>query len=161
MNAAAKIVYNLKWLTLSVLRSSGQYLCPYSQIDSVDNYFYDLAARNSIDVGEFLGRCLGGLTASHGVPAASLHLAGHRETHLSSFHNPSPLPWNYGPLIELYNTVHIVRFFVLLSAQMNGNWIPFHFERAPKLYFLQIFYTLAPTKTTQPPLPQPGYWLFL
>ena len=31
------------------------------QVDGWDDYVYDLAARNSIDVGEFLGRCLAGL----------------------------------------------------------------------------------------------------
>ena len=31
------------------------------QITSWDDYFYDLAARNSIDVGEFVGRCLAGV----------------------------------------------------------------------------------------------------
>ena len=31
------------------------------QISSWDDYFYDLAARNSIDVGEFVGRCLAGV----------------------------------------------------------------------------------------------------
>ena len=31
------------------------------QISSWDDYIYDLAARNSIDVGEFVGRCLAGV----------------------------------------------------------------------------------------------------
>ena len=50
------------------------------QVEGWDNYFYDVAARNSIDVGEYLGRCLAALTTSQGVPATSLHLAGHRHT---------------------------------------------------------------------------------
>merc|ERR1711953_1186047 len=33
----------------------------FLQITSWDDYFYDLAARNSIDVGEFVGRCLAGV----------------------------------------------------------------------------------------------------
>jgi hypothetical protein len=49
-------------------------------VDDWDNYFYDLAARNSIDVGEFVGRCLAALTASHGVQPTSIHLAGHRHS---------------------------------------------------------------------------------
>ena len=32
------------------------------QIDDWDNFVYDLAARNSIDVGEFLGLCLAELS---------------------------------------------------------------------------------------------------
>ena len=32
------------------------------QIDDWDNFVYDLAARNSIDVGEFLGVCLAELS---------------------------------------------------------------------------------------------------
>ena len=52
------------------------------QMEGWDNYFYDEAARNSIDVGEHLGRCLAALTATQGVPASSLHLAGHRQTQL-------------------------------------------------------------------------------
>jgi hypothetical protein len=49
------------------------------QIQDVDNAFYDSAARNSIDVGEYLGRCLAALTAEQGVPASSLHMVGHRQ----------------------------------------------------------------------------------
>ncbi len=49
------------------------------QIQDVDNAFYDSAARNSIDVGEYLGRCLAALTAEQRVPATNLHLVGHRQ----------------------------------------------------------------------------------
>ena len=38
---------------------------------------YDLAARNSVDVGEYLGRCLGALGREQGVAGADLHLVGH------------------------------------------------------------------------------------
>merc|ERR1719204_670162 len=43
----------------------------FLQITSWDDYFYDLAARNSIDVGEFVGRCLAGVIQQHGTPSMS------------------------------------------------------------------------------------------
>jgi len=47
----------------------------FLQITSWDDYFYDLAARNSIDVGEFVGRCLAGVIQQHGT--GLLHFSGH------------------------------------------------------------------------------------
>ena len=38
---------------------------------------YDLAARNSIDVGEFLGMCLAGLSNQFGISGSQIQLAGH------------------------------------------------------------------------------------
>jgi hypothetical protein len=47
------------------------------QADDWDNAFYDEAARNAIDVGEFLGRCLAALVGDTGLAAGGVHLAGH------------------------------------------------------------------------------------
>jgi len=47
----------------------------FLQISSWDDYIYDLAARNSIDVGEFVGRCLAGVIQQQGTGA--LHFSGH------------------------------------------------------------------------------------
>jgi len=47
------------------------------QVDGWDDYLYDLAAKNSIDVGEFLGKCLAGLSNGYNVPAENIHLVGH------------------------------------------------------------------------------------
>ena len=49
----------------------------FGQIDGWDNFFYDDAARNSIDVGEYLGRCLGALAGQTGVAGPDIHLVGH------------------------------------------------------------------------------------
>jgi len=38
---------------------------------------YDYAARNSIDVGEFLGLCLAELSNQYNIPGENFHLAGH------------------------------------------------------------------------------------
>jgi len=38
---------------------------------------YDLAARNCIDVGEFVGMCLSGLSNRLSIPGANFHFAGH------------------------------------------------------------------------------------
>ena len=47
------------------------------QVEDWDNLAYDSAARNSIDVGEYLGQCLGALSSQGGIPGSSFHLAGH------------------------------------------------------------------------------------
>jgi len=54
-------------------------LCPnlIFQFDGWDNYVYDFAARNSIDVGEFLGMCLAGLSNRFQISGGQIHLAGH------------------------------------------------------------------------------------
>jgi len=52
-------------------------LAAFTGVDDWDNFVYDLAARNSIDVGEFLGMCLAGLSNQFGVSGSQIHLAGH------------------------------------------------------------------------------------
>jgi len=42
-----------------------------------DDYVYNAAARNAIDVGTFTGLCLAELSNSHGMPAVNIHLLGH------------------------------------------------------------------------------------
>jgi len=49
----------------------------FGQADGWDNFFYDDAARNSIDVGEYLGHCLAAMAAQAGISAAGFHLVGH------------------------------------------------------------------------------------
>jgi len=49
----------------------------FAQISSWDDFFYDLAARNSIDVGEFTGLCLAELGNSYGLQGEKVHLVGH------------------------------------------------------------------------------------
>ena len=46
----------------SVVLLDWQNLAWFAQISSWDDFIYDLAARNSIDVGEFTGLCLAGLS---------------------------------------------------------------------------------------------------
>lgn len=43
------------------------------QFNTTSNAFYDEAARNCIDVGNYVGRCL----ASAGLEGSNLHLVGH------------------------------------------------------------------------------------
>jgi len=45
--------------------------------ESLNDYVYDHAARNAIDVGEFLGLCLAELKKSHDVTGSNIHLVGH------------------------------------------------------------------------------------
>jgi len=52
-------------------------LAAFTGIDDWDNFVYDLAARNSIDVGEFLGVCLAELSNQFVIPGSEIHLAGH------------------------------------------------------------------------------------
>merc|ERR1719500_2490678 len=52
-------------------------LAAFTGIDDWDNYVYDFAARNSVDVGEFLGMCLAGLSNQYGVSGSQIQLAGH------------------------------------------------------------------------------------
>jgi len=52
-------------------------LAAFTGIDDWDNFVYDLAARNSIDVGEFLGMCLAGLSNQFGISGSQIQLAGH------------------------------------------------------------------------------------
>ena len=47
------------------------------QIADWDSVAYDSAARNAIDVGEYLGHCLAALTSQANIPGSSFHLAGH------------------------------------------------------------------------------------
>ena len=51
------------WTGVTIIKcfisSHDEYLL---QFDDWDNYVYDLAARNCIDVGEFVGMCLSGLS---------------------------------------------------------------------------------------------------
>ena len=42
-----------------------------------DSIIYDAAARNAIDVGEYLGHCLGALSSQAGIQGGNFHLAGH------------------------------------------------------------------------------------
>jgi len=52
-------------------------LASFTGFDGWDNYVYDFAARNSIDVGEFLGMCLAGLSNRFQISGGQIHLAGH------------------------------------------------------------------------------------
>jgi len=52
-------------------------LASWTGFDDWDNYVYDLAARNCIDVGEFVGMCLSGLSNRLSIPGANFHFAGH------------------------------------------------------------------------------------
>ena len=45
--------------------------------DSLDNKIYMRAARNSILVGEYLGRCLAGISNTSGLRAEDIHMIGH------------------------------------------------------------------------------------
>jgi len=49
----------------------------FAQISDWDDFVYDLAARNSIDVGEFTGLCMAALAANTGLQAGQMHLVGH------------------------------------------------------------------------------------
>ena len=52
-------------------------LAAATQFTNLDNYGYDMAARNALDTGAFLGLCLAALSQKVGAPAADLHLLGH------------------------------------------------------------------------------------
>merc|ERR1712025_435476 len=52
-------------------------LASWTGFDDWDNYVYDLAARNCIDVGEFVGMCLSGLSNRFSIPGANFNFAGH------------------------------------------------------------------------------------
>jgi len=52
-------------------------LAYFAQISDWDDFVYDLTARNSIDVGEFAGLCLGKLFSEQNMLGESLHLLGH------------------------------------------------------------------------------------
>jgi len=52
-------------------------LAKFTGVDDWDNFVYDLAARNSIDVGEFLGMCLAELSNQFSISGSQIHLAGH------------------------------------------------------------------------------------
>ena len=47
------------------------------QFNDWDSFAYDSAARNAIDIGEYLGHCLAALTDRLGVGGADIHLVGH------------------------------------------------------------------------------------
>jgi len=49
----------------------------FTGFDDWDNYAYDYAARNSIDVGTFLGLCLAELSDNYDIKGENFHLAGH------------------------------------------------------------------------------------
>merc|ERR1719188_1780611 len=52
-------------------------LASWTGFDDWDNYVYDLAARNCIDVGEFVGMCLSGLSNRFSIPGENFNFAGH------------------------------------------------------------------------------------
>ena len=52
-------------------------LAYFAQISDWDDFVYDLTARNSIDVGEFAGLCLGKLFSEQNMVGEALHLLGH------------------------------------------------------------------------------------
>jgi len=52
-------------------------LAAAGQFAGTGDYVYDLAARNSMDVGEFTGRCLASLLTQTGLQARDLHMVGH------------------------------------------------------------------------------------
>jgi len=45
--------------------------------DSLDNSLYYRGARNALIVGEYLGRCLAGISADTGLLGSDIHVAGH------------------------------------------------------------------------------------
>ena len=48
-----------------------------AQVVDWDSVFYDAAALNSIDVGEYLGHCLAAISSQTGVSGSNMHLVGH------------------------------------------------------------------------------------
>ena len=62
---------------VNVILVNWPHLAAATQFAGVENYGYDKAARNALDVGAFLGLCLAALSQEAGVPAAGLHLLGH------------------------------------------------------------------------------------
>ena len=73
-------VYSKAWIiahNVSVIRVDWKSLAFFGQITDWGSYSYDSAARNSIDIGEYLGHCLSALITSKGLDPALLHLTGH------------------------------------------------------------------------------------
>jgi len=64
---AAASVFLLDWSKLA----------KFGQADGWDNYLYDEAARNAIDVGNYFGACLAAMSEQYDIPGSEMHLAGH------------------------------------------------------------------------------------
>jgi len=47
------------------------------KLDNLDNSFYYRAARNAMIVGEYLGRCLAGVSLQTGLQGSNIHMIGH------------------------------------------------------------------------------------
>merc|ERR1712168_1619467 len=62
---------------VNVILVDWQELAKQEQFKSIDNYFYDSAARNSIDTGEYLGYCFAALSELHPTVELDYHLVGH------------------------------------------------------------------------------------
>jgi len=70
------------WMTkynreVNVILVDWHQLASPNAYQDLSNYVYDYAARNCIDVGEYLGLCLAELSNSFEVPAENFHLVGH------------------------------------------------------------------------------------
>jgi len=69
-----------QWMTaynrdVNVILVDWEELARVDQFKGTDNYSYDSAARNCIDVGEYLGYCFAALSKSY--PSVEYHLVGH------------------------------------------------------------------------------------
>jgi len=62
---------------VSVLLLDWSKLAKVGQAGGWDNYVYDAAARNSIDVGEYFGACLAAMSNQYDIPGSEFHIAGH------------------------------------------------------------------------------------
>jgi len=63
--------------SVSVILVDWSILATPMAYENLENYVYDYAARNSIDVGEFLGKCLAELSNKFDIPGMQIHLVGH------------------------------------------------------------------------------------
>ena len=73
-------VYVKAWIEahdVNVILVEWKNLAFAGQITDWDSYSYDSAARNSIDIGEYLGHCIYSLTKTKGIDPSTLHLTGH------------------------------------------------------------------------------------
>merc|ERR1712025_1420926 len=63
--------------TVSVILVDWANLASFTGWGDWDNYVYDWSARNSIDVGEFVGRCLAELSVQQNIKGENFHIVGH------------------------------------------------------------------------------------
>ena len=77
-----KVLFTKAWMETSaedinVILFDWTDLAGIFQFEGGDDYAYNEAARNSVDLGEYLGHCLAALWELEGLSGANLHLAGH------------------------------------------------------------------------------------